>query len=61
VRRAYIDLHNFRSRAWKPAQRAAGIEPPRRIDDLRHAFATFALRAGISTSDLPRDMAPAWR
>src|SRR5207249_8975147 len=35
---------------------AAGIEPQRRIYDLRHTFATFALRAGISTFDLSRYM-----
>jgi hypothetical protein len=35
---------------------AAGIEPLRRIYDLRHTFATFALRAGISTFDLSRYM-----
>jgi integrase len=52
----YLDLHNFRNRAWKPAQVAAGIEPLRRIYDLRHTFATFALRAGISTFDLSRYM-----
>jgi hypothetical protein len=28
--------------------------PPRRVYDLRHTFATFALRAGISTFDLSR-------
>jgi hypothetical protein len=39
---------------WKPARVAAGIEPLRRIYDLRHRFATFALRAGISTFDLSR-------
>jgi integrase len=33
-----------------------GIEPLRRIYDLRHTFATFALRAGISTFDLSRYM-----
>jgi integrase len=49
-------LHNFRNRDWKPAQIAAGIEPLRRIYDLRHTFATFALRAGISTFDLSRYM-----
>jgi integrase len=27
-RGGYLDLHNFRRRAWKPAQHAAGIEPP---------------------------------
>jgi integrase len=44
------------ARAWKPAQRAAGVEPLRRVYDLRHIFATFALRAGISTFDLSRFM-----
>jgi integrase len=52
----YLDLHNFRNRNWKPAQKAAGIEPRRRVYDLRHTFATFALRAGISTFDLSRYM-----
>ena len=53
-RGSYLDLHNFRNREWKPAQRAAGIEPLRRIYGLRHTFATFALRATISTFDLSR-------
>jgi integrase len=51
-----MDLHNFRYRDWKPAQRELGIDPIRRIYDLRHSFATFALRAGISTFDLSRYM-----
>ncbi|MHB1571324.1 MAG: tyrosine-type recombinase/integrase [Solirubrobacteraceae bacterium] len=51
-RGGYIDLHNFRYRDWKPAQRELEIDPIRRIYDLRHTFATFALRAGISTFDL---------
>jgi hypothetical protein len=51
-----LDLHNFRNREWTPAQRAAGIEPLRRVYDFRHTFATFALRAGISTFDLSRYM-----
>jgi integrase len=54
VRGGHIDLHNFRNRIWKPAQMAAGITPLRRVYDLRHTFATFALRAGISTFDLSR-------
>jgi integrase len=33
-----------------------GISPLRRVYDLRHTFATFALRAGISTFDLSRYM-----
>ncbi len=44
------------SRPWKPAQLAVGITPLRRVYDLRHTFATFALRAGISTFDLSRYM-----
>lgn len=52
----HIDLHNFRAREWRPAQRAAGIDPLRRPYDLRHTYATFALRAGISIFDLSRFM-----
>jgi integrase len=55
-RGGHLDLHNFRNRDWKPAQRAAWITPLRRVYDLRHTFATFALRAGISTFDLSRYM-----
>ncbi len=47
---------NFRARAWRPAQLAAGIEPIRRPYDLRHTYATFALRAGVSIFDLSRFM-----
>jgi integrase len=56
LRGGHLDLHNFRNRDWKPAQVAAGIAPLRRVYDLRHTFATFALRAGISTFDLSRYM-----
>ena len=55
-RGGYIDLHNFRAREWRPAQLAAGIEPLRRLYDLRHTYATFALRAGVSIIDLSRFM-----
>jgi integrase len=55
-RGGYLDLHNFRNREWKPAQVAAEIEPLRRVYDLQHTFATFALRAGISTFELSRYM-----
>ena len=55
-RGGYLDVHHFRPYQWRPAQRAAGIDPLRRIYDLRHTFATFALRAGISTFDLSRFM-----
>ena len=52
----YLDLHNWRSRHWRPAQRAAGITPTRRLYDLRHTFATVALRAGLGTYELSRYM-----
>ena len=52
----YLDLHNWRSRLWRPAQRAAGITPTRRLYDLRHTFATVALRAGLGTFELSRYM-----
>jgi integrase len=55
-RGGYINLHNFRRRQWRSAQLAAGIDPIRRPYDLRHTYATFALRAGISIFDLSRFM-----
>jgi integrase len=55
-RRGYLDIHHFRPFQWRPAQKAAGIRPVRRVYDLWHTFATFALRAGLSTFDLSRYM-----
>jgi integrase len=55
-RGGYHDLHKIIPRAGKSAQLAAGIEPLRRPYDLRHTFATFALRAGIPTFELSRFM-----
>jgi integrase len=55
LRGGYIGLHNWRSREWKPALRAAGIEE-RRIYDLRHTYATFSLAAGVSLFTLSRRM-----
>jgi integrase len=52
----YIDFRNFGPRHWKPAQVAAGIEPLRYLYDLRHTYATFALRAGVSVFALSRFM-----
>jgi len=49
VRGSHLDLHNFRPHQWHPAQQAAGIEPHRRLYDLRHTFATFALVSRRST------------
>ena len=55
-RGGYLDIHHFRPYQWRPAQKAAGLKPLRRVYDLRHTFATFALRAGLSTFDLSRYM-----
>jgi integrase len=42
-----IDFRVFGRRHWRPAQTVAGIEPIRGLYDLRHTYATFALRAGV--------------
>jgi integrase len=42
-----IDFRVFGRRHWRPAQVAAGTEPIRGLYDLRHTYATFALRAGV--------------
>jgi integrase len=51
-----IDFRSFGRRHWKPAQQAAGIEPLRDLYDLRHTYATFALRAGVSVFAVSRFM-----
>jgi integrase len=56
LRGGHMSLHNFRAREWKPAIRAAGIEPLRRIYDLRHTYATMSLAAGVSLFSLARRM-----
>jgi integrase len=42
-----IDFRVFGRRHWRPAQIAAGVEPIRGLYDMRHRYATFALRAGV--------------
>src|SRR5206468_5053902 len=56
ARGGYIDFRIFGRRHWKPAQVAAGIEPLRHLYDLRHTYATFALRAGVSVFAVSRFM-----
>lgn len=62
-----IDIRNFRSRVWYPAQKRVnkdradmrcGLEPrpTRRPYDMRHTYATWALRAGLNTFALARRM-----
>jgi integrase len=47
---------SFGRRHWKPAQTSAGVEPLRYLYDLRHTYATFALRAGVSVFAVSRFM-----
>jgi integrase len=42
-----IDFRVFGRRHWRPAQIAAGVASIRGLYDLRHTYATFALRAGV--------------
>lgn len=52
----HLDFRNFNRRHWKPVQKAAGIDPLRDLYDLRHTYATFALRAGVPVFALLRFM-----
>jgi integrase len=56
ARGGHLDFRNFNRRHWKPVQRAVGIEPLRDLYDLRHTYATFALRAGVPVFALSRFM-----
>jgi integrase len=56
ARGGYLDFRNFNPRRWKPVQKAARIEPLRELYDLRHTYATFALRAGVPVFALSRFM-----
>lgn len=51
----YLDTERFRERYWRPAATAAGVDyfPPK---DLRHAFASESLAAGIDLFTLSRRM-----
>ena len=42
-----IDFRVFGRRHWRPVQIAAGVKPIRGLYDMRHTYATFALRAGV--------------
>ncbi len=56
ARGGYLDFRNFNRRHWKPVQKTVGIEPLRDLYDLRHTYATFALRAGVPVFALSRFM-----
>ena len=56
ARGGHLDFRNFNRRHWKPVQKSVGIEPLRDLYDLRHTYATFALRAGVPVFALSRFM-----
>lgn len=51
---APLHATNIRTRAWWPAQQAAGIEPRARIHDLRHSHASWLLAAGVDMLTVQR-------
>jgi integrase len=55
-RGGYVGIDNFRKREWQPAQVTAQIDPPRRIYDLRHTYATWSIAAGVNLFQLARRM-----
>jgi integrase len=56
MRGGRVDFRSFGRGHWKPAQQRAGIEPLRGLYDLRHTYATFALRAGVPVFAVSRFM-----
>jgi hypothetical protein len=56
TRGGHLDFRNLNRRHWKPVQKEVGIEPLRDLYDLRHTYATFALRAGVPVFALSRFM-----
>jgi integrase len=51
ARGGYVDIEKFRHREWAPALRAVGLAH-RRIYDMRHSFATWAIESGVQVSYL---------
>jgi integrase len=56
MRDGRIDFRVFGRKHWRPAQAKAGIDPVRGLYDLRHTYATFALRAGVPVFAVSRSM-----
>ena len=56
TRGGHLDFRNSNRRHWKPVQKSVGVEPLRDLYDLRHTYATFALRAGVPVFALSRFM-----
>jgi len=59
-RGGYFDIHHFRPYQWRPAQREVGIEPLRRIYDLRHTSRPSLSVPPSRLSNSPATWARAW-
>ena len=56
MRGGRIDFRIFGRKHLRPAQSKAGVDPVRGLNDLRHTYATFALRAGVPVFAVSRFM-----
>jgi integrase len=56
MRGGRIDFRIFGRKHWRPAQIKAAIDPVRGLYDVRHTYATFALRAGVPVLAVSRFM-----
>src|SRR5437763_11311477 len=56
MRGGRIDFRILGRKHWRPAQVKAGIDPVRGLYDLRHTYATCALRAGVPVFAVSRFM-----
>lgn len=55
----YLILNDFRYDVWQPAMTAAGINPARRLKDMRHTFATWQLTGNCNVWTLSKVMGTA--
>lgn len=56
LRGGYLEPAQLAGPRVEASDGAAGIDPPRRIYDLRHTYATMSLAAGVSLFSLARRM-----
>ena len=56
MRGGRIDFRIFGRKHWRPAQAKVGVEPVRGLYDLRHTYASFALRADVPVFAVSRFM-----
>lgn len=52
----WLNLKEFRENVWDPAVEAAGVDPRRRLKDMRHTYATWQLTGNCNTWTLSKQM-----